>query len=68
MAKAKRPSLSVVDAIDRALHTLSARASGAELGSVVDTLSKGLAKGLLTLRETAEALEAVLTPEDAPHG
>ena len=65
-AKPKKPPPSVVAAIDRAIHTLSCQASGAELGSHVDKVSRSLGRELVKARGLAEKLEGALNAAGAP--
>ncbi len=55
----KKPP-TVVEVIDRAITVLSHSASGTELGSVQDMVSRELAKTLLRARELGETLQGIL--------
>lgn len=64
VAAKKQPT--IVESIDRCIHTVTLAAAGSELGSVTDQVSRGLAKKLLECREMAETLQGLLGPGDAP--
>lgn len=60
----KKAPPTVVERIDAALHSLNHSASGLELGSAEDVVSRELARNLLNARTLAETLAGFLKKED----